>query len=521
MRPLRARNSLAGLVTVLWLATVGSHAGAETVVIRDIDAQKNAPNIVVRADVVDDSSTHMYIPGIRPEEFKLQFFAKRGDADPIKLNKKDKEPYTAIGTEVKAVSEANMETAMLILVEGAQAFIGNSDYILKEDPEATPFKGALEGAKKAAVALADTVKNGVVGVHFYGDKVIEVIPMGAPGAVRDIEVVTQSQFKNVNKRAFFLGIDDAIAALNRTNKPRKILVVISDGSDGMGTGEKIDSYTDKIRNSRIEVYAIQYTAPEFKEATKDGNKNMSELGEFGMYKKTENPDQIEQFATRSLKEQISQQYIITFEAKDAPWSKDKSKPELRAVKVFGKDAQSDKTEALFGYYKKPGKKGAIWPWIVFPLAGILLIVVVVMIIKGRGGAEEPVAPPLPIAPPVAAAPAPAPAKTVMLGMGGGGDDYPMVGWIVAVAGPQQGQTFKLQQGRTTVGTGTDQNIVVMDPFMSTRHAEILCTPMGFQLIDVGSTNGSFVNSKRIKSHDLVDNDSFTLGKTDFKFKSIN
>jgi hypothetical protein len=28
-----------------------------------------------------------------------------------------------------------------------------------------------------------------------------------------------------------------------------------------------------------------------------------------------------------------------------------------------------------------------------------------------------------------------------------------------------------------------------------------------------------VNSKRVPAHDLVDNDMFTLGKTEFKFKS--
>jgi pSer/pThr/pTyr-binding forkhead associated (FHA) protein len=44
--------------------------------------------------------------------------------------------------------------------------------------------------------------------------------------------------------------------------------------------------------------------------------------------------------------------------------------------------------------------------------------------------------------------------------------------------------------------------------------------MGFSLIDPGSTNGCYVNDKRVQKHDLVDNDTITLGKTNFKFKSI-
>ena len=39
--------------------------------------------------------------------------------------------------------------------------------------------------------------------------------------------------------------------------------------------------------------------------------------------------------------------------------------------------------------------------------------------------------------------------------------------------------------------------------------------------DLQSTNGSYVNDRKISKHDLVDNDTVTLGKTNFKFKSIN
>ncbi len=57
--------------------------------------------------------------------------------------------------------------------------------------------------------------------------------------------------------------------------------------------------------------------------------------------------------------------------------------------------------------------------------------------------------------------------------------------------------------------------------MSTEHCQISCSPNGFTLIDGGSTNGSYVNDKRVSRHDLVDNDTITLGKTNFKFKSIS
>ena len=57
--------------------------------------------------------------------------------------------------------------------------------------------------------------------------------------------------------------------------------------------------------------------------------------------------------------------------------------------------------------------------------------------------------------------------------------------------------------------------------MSTEHCQITCSPPGFTLVDSGSTNGCYVNDRKIQKHELVDNDMVTLGKTNFKFKSIN
>jgi pSer/pThr/pTyr-binding forkhead associated (FHA) protein len=116
---------------------------------------------------------------------------------------------------------------------------------------------------------------------------------------------------------------------------------------------------------------------------------------------------------------------------------------------------------------------------------------------------------------------PAPMKTIMLGVGGNEDSLPIVGWVVPLAGPNQFQTFKLSQGSTRLGTGGGSQILIGDSFMSAEHAEIVCSANGFVLNDLGSTNGTFVNTRRVASHELVDNDVFKLGKTDFKFKSIN
>jgi pSer/pThr/pTyr-binding forkhead associated (FHA) protein len=126
-------------------------------------------------------------------------------------------------------------------------------------------------------------------------------------------------------------------------------------------------------------------------------------------------------------------------------------------------------------------------------------------------------------PPPMEAPPPEPASrhTVMLGVGGNAESMPVVGWVVPLNGPQQFQTFKLRQGATTLGTGGKAHVVVKDTYMTAEHAEVVSSPAGFTLNDVGSTNGTYINKLRVSTAELFDNDVFRLGKTDFVFKSIN
>ena len=128
-----------------------------------------------------------------------------------------------------------------------------------------------------------------------------------------------------------------------------------------------------------------------------------------------------------------------------------------------------------------------------------------------------------VAPQPVEAPKPmGPAKTVMIGAGGDEGGFPIVGWLVPLNGSQAYQTFRLRSGGTKIGTAPPCDVVINDGFMSTEHCQINCSPQGFMLVDGGSTNGCYVNDRKIQGkQDLVDNDMVTLGKTNFKFKSIN
>jgi hypothetical protein len=135
----------------------------------------------------------------------------------------------------------------------------------------------------------------------------------------------------------------------------------------------------------------------------------------------------------------------------------------------------------------------------------------------------------PSAPVAAAAPAPAPAggggkmRTMAIDAPAGGGASAIgsgVGWLVPLDGPQTGELFQLK-GRCIVGTAPDCDAVMKDPSISGRHAELASGSSGFRISDLGSTNGTFVNDKRVTTSDLIDGDSIRLGRVNFKFKSMS
>lgn len=83
----------------------------------------------------------------------------------------------------------------------------------------------------------------------------------------------------------------------------------------------------------------------------------------------------------------------------------------------------------------------------------------------------------------------------------------------------ESQTVFQPQLTWTVGRNREAAIPLQDLAMSRRHAVLLFVPnAGFQLIDLNSMNGSFVNGKRIRQRSFLrDGDLIRLGSTDFTF----
>lgn len=131
------------------------------------------------------------------------------------------------------------------------------------------------------------------------------------------------------------------------------------------------------------------------------------------------------------------------------------------------------------------------------------------------------APAAPAAAPVTAAPSGGKMRTMAIDASAGGVAAGSgVGWLVPLDGPQSGELFQLR-GRAIVGTAPDCDVVMREPSISGRHAEFTSTSGGFRVNDLGSTNGTYVNDKRVTTSDLIDNDNVRLGRVNFKFKSMS
>ena len=95
----------------------------------------------------------------------------------------------------------------------------------------------------------------------------------------------------------------------------------------------------------------------------------------------------------------------------------------------------------------------------------------------------------------------------------------LLGWLVPLKGPLRGELFTLAP-QSVIGTDPTCTVVLQDGYMSSHHAEIVAQNGVWVLRDLGSTNGTQVNDKRVNQHELVDNDFIMFGQSLVKFKSL-
>ncbi|MDP7020223.1 MAG: FHA domain-containing protein [Pirellulaceae bacterium] len=85
--------------------------------------------------------------------------------------------------------------------------------------------------------------------------------------------------------------------------------------------------------------------------------------------------------------------------------------------------------------------------------------------------------------------------------------------LFVIRGKDQGKRFDLADHPLTIGRDSSNDLKLDDTEVSRRHAQLRRLDEGYEVVDLGSSNGSFVNSNSIEQHELRSGDRIQLGRT--------
>jgi hypothetical protein len=83
----------------------------------------------------------------------------------------------------------------------------------------------------------------------------------------------------------------------------------------------------------------------------------------------------------------------------------------------------------------------------------------------------------------------------------------------------EGRIHRLASQVTVIGRSTDADIVLDDAGVSRRHAEVHLIDGRARVIDLGSTNGTYVDGERVHAGNLTEGSTITVGRTRIVYHS--
>lgn len=81
----------------------------------------------------------------------------------------------------------------------------------------------------------------------------------------------------------------------------------------------------------------------------------------------------------------------------------------------------------------------------------------------------------------------------------------------------ESRRFSLRLGRQTIGRRPDNDIIVDDSSVSGSHGWFIIQPGHYVIMNTLSTNGTYVNDRRVHEANLKHGDHIRLGEAEFRF----
>ena len=85
--------------------------------------------------------------------------------------------------------------------------------------------------------------------------------------------------------------------------------------------------------------------------------------------------------------------------------------------------------------------------------------------------------------------------------------------LIVLGGPSVGRLYEIDKGEMIIGRSTDSDVSLEDSSISRHHARLERQGDRIVLMDMGSTNGIFVNAEKVSSCSLRDGDHLRIGQS--------
>lgn len=406
-----------------------------------------------------------------------------------------------------------------------------------EDPvQVTPFAKGGEGVAYVLLASTyrgfsmafDTQKRGlsefvsamgpkdVAAIYSYSDNVNPLVDFTSDkeelqAALRGLQ--PSDKPVNVFLDAVIAGLE-AFPAQDPAFPRRRGIVMMADGldqnlADQRGIVSRVkNDLAPKARALGVKFYSLGYTIE-----SQQGLRIMKTLqkkfgGTFRHVRDTE-LQRANQFF-RDISERVAGQYIVQFETDDL----DSEETHTLQINVNhqGKPIESVPTE-----FQPPPVEGTPWwVWLLRiggALLGLFILIAIIMAIVNREPSDDGPAQEFEEGAcelcgasfgllcedcPAERLPGRFPAKLVLQGGRWSGKYYPVIGESVTI--------------------GREADVPLLDDSVSGRHASIRIDEMKFELADLNSTNGTFVNGKRVSKQFLKSGDLVRCGNVEMRFE---
>ncbi|HLW24928.1 MAG TPA: AAA family ATPase [Steroidobacteraceae bacterium] len=93
----------------------------------------------------------------------------------------------------------------------------------------------------------------------------------------------------------------------------------------------------------------------------------------------------------------------------------------------------------------------------------------------------------------------------------------VVGRVLLASGGKTVLERELKPGRLVIGRTPDNDLQIDSKFISRHHCQIITQPHGCVIEDLNSTNGIYVQSKRVRRHNLNDGDVVQVGQHELMY----